>query len=361
MHAWLILVLLVAGSLQAQEKNWEKEWNAALAAARKEGKVVVTGSPDAVMRQEIIPKFTSRYGIPVEYIAGRSSQIVSRVQTERSAGIYTFDLFMGGVSTAALVSYPEKLLDPLKPLMILPEVVDPKKWKTGKLMFIDPEEQYVLRVFRRVDALFLINKDHAQPQEIRSAKDLLLPKWKGKIATDDPTTTGSGINAATHFYRHFGAEFIQKLYHDQKPAVSADRRQLADWLARGINPICLTCGEDDVRDLKKEGFNIQGVFELSDIKGEMLASPWALTLANKAPHPNAAKIFANWIVSKEALEIYSRGYGAPTLRNDVDESFLQPEVIPRPGVQYFDDSEWNWTITGKNAARDQVRKILKGR
>ena len=74
------------GSLtsRAQTKASDKEWAAVVEAAKKEGKVVVAGSPDPVMRNEIIPKFTARFGIPVEFVAGRSSQIVARVKTERA-------------------------------------------------------------------------------------------------------------------------------------------------------------------------------------------------------------------------------------------------------------------------------------
>ena len=82
-----ILFLLIWCLPAAAQTKGDEEWQEILNAAKKEGKVVVAGSPDPVMRNEIIPKFTARYGIPVEFIAGRSSQIVARVKTERSAGI----------------------------------------------------------------------------------------------------------------------------------------------------------------------------------------------------------------------------------------------------------------------------------
>ena len=76
------MVLLIATSAWAQPKSWEKyDWNEVIVAAKKEGKVDVAGSPDPVMRNEVIPKFTARTGIALEFIAGRSSQIVSRVET----------------------------------------------------------------------------------------------------------------------------------------------------------------------------------------------------------------------------------------------------------------------------------------
>src|SRR5437764_14065258 len=124
-RAWMVLFLFgwCAPGL-AQTKGRDKEWQDILNAAKKEGKVVVAGSPDPVMRNEVIPKFTARYGIPIEFIAGRSSQIVSRVQTERSARIFNVDVYLSGPDTTANTLYGAQLIDPLKPLLILPEVVD---------------------------------------------------------------------------------------------------------------------------------------------------------------------------------------------------------------------------------------------
>jgi iron(III) transport system substrate-binding protein len=355
----LSIVFLLATTAFAQQKGWEKEWNETLAAAKKEGRVTVAGSPDPVMRNEIIPKFTSRFGIQVEFIAGRASQYIAKIQTERSSGIYSVDIFMTGVDSTVNTLYPEKLIDPLRPLMILPEVVDPSKWKTAKLWFSDPEEKFVLRVFRSVSGLFFYNADQVKAEEVRSSKDLLHPKWRGKISTDDPMVAGTGAANAAMLYAELGGEFVKRLYIDQKPVFSRERRQYTDWLARGTYPICLSCREDDVKPLRKDGFKLVEVFEMSDISPRVNGSPWLLTVANKAPHPNAARVFANWIASKEALEIYSRGYGATTLRTDVDESFLERGTVPRAGVKYLDDTEWNWTVTGRREAREAMQQLLR--
>ena len=356
----LQFLALLAAPAWAQQK-WEKEWNEILTKARKEGSVVVAGSPDPVMRNEIIPKFAARFGIGVEFLAGRSSEMAARIRTERSAGIYAVDVFLSGPDTTANTLYGEKMIDPLKPLLILPEVIDSSRWKKGGPWFIDPEERYVLRAFSSVSSLLFINTDYVKPEELRWTKDLLNPKWKGKISTEDPKTTGAGANLASRFYNDLGEEFVKKLYIDQKPVSTRERRQFTDWLARGTYPICLNCRDDDVRPLQKEGFKILEIFELIDIAPTINGSPWMLTVANKAPHPSAARVFANWIVSKEGLEIYSRGYGSATLRTDVDESFLNPRTLPRPGAKYFDDTDWKWIITGRRETREKVWKILKPR
>jgi spermidine/putrescine-binding protein len=71
--AVLLLLLAFAAAAQAQTPNWQKDWEETVAAAKKEGTLVVLGQPSPAMRNEILPKFTERYGIKVELIAGQSS------------------------------------------------------------------------------------------------------------------------------------------------------------------------------------------------------------------------------------------------------------------------------------------------
>src|SRR5262249_57784959 len=104
------MVLLIATSAWAQPRSPEKyDWNEVIVAAKKEGKVVVAGSPDPVMRNDVIPKFTARTGIALEFIAGRSSQIVSRVETERSAGGLSGFCFFAGAPTTGLRPLRQKM------------------------------------------------------------------------------------------------------------------------------------------------------------------------------------------------------------------------------------------------------------
>ena len=111
-------VLAGATTGGAQTKTGDKEWTAIVESAKKEGKVIVVGSPDPVMRNEVIPKFTARFGIPIEFITGRSSQIVARVKTERASGIYSIDVYLAGPDTTANELYNDKMIDPLRPLLV---------------------------------------------------------------------------------------------------------------------------------------------------------------------------------------------------------------------------------------------------
>jgi hypothetical protein len=63
---------------------------------------------------------------------------------------FQVDVFLAGADTTANELYGDKIIDPLKPLLILPDLVDDSKWKTGKVWFLDPEERYVARPFSSV-------------------------------------------------------------------------------------------------------------------------------------------------------------------------------------------------------------------
>jgi iron(III) transport system substrate-binding protein len=86
-----------------------------------------------------------------------------------------------------------------------------------------------------------------------------------------------------------------------------------------------------------------------------------VAVLNQAPHPNAARVFANWLASKEGSEIFARAKIAAPLRNDIDESFLPPEIIPRPEVTYFDSNGWEFTTTTKEQVRRRMQELLHAR
>jgi len=357
----IIVQLLLLGistlPVWAQGKGWEKQWDEILAAARKEGRVVVAASPHETVRRMLPAAFKKRFGITLEYLGGRSSGTAGRLRAERRAKVYTIDAMFGGATTMVNILYAEKMIDPVKPMLILPEVLDPSKWKKGKLWFIDPGEKYILRVFNTVSANLYINTDHVNPKEIQSFKDLLNPKWKGKIAVLDPRQSNTGAL----FYHNFGEEFVKQFYIGQKAVFTRSRRQLADWLARGTYPISTDVGRGDVKRFKDEGFPVAIVYNLPGLPSRVTAGNGLVALLNKAPHPNAARVFLNWIASKEGIGVLSRGYLYPTTRNDVDESFIPAEQIPRSGVEYFDGQGWEWAVTKKKQALLRIRELLRSR
>jgi len=360
--ALLGLVIVLPVGAAAQNAGWKDSWEETLAAARQEGKVVVSGPPVPELRQALPVAFKARYGIAVEYIAARgATEAAARMRAERQAGIHYFDVVFGGIQGMALVFHREKMLQPLKPALQLPEVLDGRKWKKGKLWFADPEEQYILRLANSVSTMFHINTTQVKPEEIRSVKDLLNPKWKGRIALQDPTISGSGSNQAAHLYLQHGDDFIKQLYVEQKPVISRETRQITDGLARGTYAITLGAEDGKVETLRKEGVPVSILENLTDLYGEISGSFGQVAIVDSAPHPNAAKVFVNWIASKEGSEVFNRAVGTVPTRNDIDESHLPPEIIPKPGIQYFDTYDWEFTVTQKEKVRQRMKELLSAR
>ena len=364
MKQLLVLLTLITlsplGAL-AQTSDGQKSWDETLAAARKEGKLVIAGPPSQELRQTMPAAFKARYGIGIDYLGGRSAETAVRMRAERQAGIHSIDAILAGNDSMALIFHREKMIVPLKPALMLPEVLDGSRWKKGKLWFSDPEQQYILRLANSVTTMFHINTNEVKPGDLRSVKDLLNPRWKGRIALQDPTIAGSGSNQAAHLYFQHGEDFVKQLYVDQKPMISRDTRQITDGLARGIYPIALGAEDADVEKLRKEGIPLALLDNLSDLYREVSAGFGQVAMVSDAPHPNAARVFVNWIASKEGSEVYARAMGVVPTRNDIDESFLPPQIIPREGVQYFDTFDWEFTTTKKEKARQRMKELLQGR
>jgi iron(III) transport system substrate-binding protein len=338
------------------------EWNALVAAAQKEGKVVLLGPPDQQVRKELPAAFKARYGVTVEYLGTRSTESSARLRAERGAGIYTVDVVFAGGDTMSGVYHAEKMLAPLKPELISPDAANGPNWTRGGWWFMDPEQQYVLRLFNTLGTSFHINTAYVKPEEATSAHALLDPRWKGKISAHDPTVGGSGIGHATRYYLQFGEEFLKKLYVDQKPTIARDRRQLTDWLGRGNYPISLDAEDDEIKRMQKDGLPVTAVYKLSDMPGTLSTGVGQMGLLDHAPHPNAAKLFANWMASKEGLTIYARERGEAPTRLDIDATqWLPRDMIPEPGVDYVDMHDWTVAVVARQKVRNIMVELLKNR
>ncbi len=85
---------------------------------------------------------------------------------------------------------------------------------------------------------------------------------------------------------------------------------------------CLLSGAR-LQRLQDDGFPVVSIPKLSDMPGHIGGSGFSkLPLFNSRPHPNAGRLFVNWLASKEGLEAYARGQRNPSTRMDIDERFL---------------------------------------
>jgi iron(III) transport system substrate-binding protein len=339
--------------------DWEARWNALVEGARREGGVVVSGPPTPETRVKVPEAFTRRFGVAVEYNSVRSSDLAARLITEKQAGATSVDVSLNGLGTIADDLYPAGLLADLRPHLILPEVVDPAVWATDSL-FVEPEQQKVLRLLVQRNAVLAINRDYLDPSRIRLAADLLLPELKGKIGGDDPTVGGPGRATAVALYVLMGEEFARKLYGEQI-TTTRDPRQASDWLARGTYPISLPPVPAEVERLRQEGFPIEIVDSLPDLGGWTAGGFGLCTLIEGAPHPNAARLFVNWLASREGLETFSRTERLAGTRNDIDYTpWVAAYTIPQPGVAYLDTYSWDFKTQRQPPVQEKIREIVLG-
>ena len=137
-------------------------------------------------------------------------------------------------------------------------------------------------------------------------------------------------------------------------------REITDGILRGSFAIALGAEDDDMDKLSKEGMAIHAVYDLDDLPGTLSAGVGQLGLMTGAPHPNAARLFINWMASKEGLELFSRNRGGAPTRNDINEqSFLPALAVPKPGVEYFDSFGWDFTLDIKEKIRERMGELLR--
>jgi len=228
-------------------------------------------------------------------------------------------------------------------------------------IFLDPEENKLMRLFYTATSVVSVNRDYVDPGLIKSAQDLLRPEFRGKISVEDPTIAGSGANTATYIYLQHGEDFLRRLYAEQAVA-TRDNRQRSDWLVRGTHPIALSMNAAELDRILKDGFPIQVIRTLPDLPGTTGSAFGVAGLIEGAPHPNAGRVFVNWIASREGLEVFSRAERVPGTRKDLDYTQWVPEHgIPVAGANYTDTYNWDWKAHKQPAGAEKVKEILARR
>jgi iron(III) transport system substrate-binding protein len=344
----LVLLCIVLGdAAQAAESKpaWQVEWERTLEAAKKEGQVSVYISG----YEEVLPEFQKEYPeIKVVSVPGRGSQLAQRLITERRGEKFLADVFNSGGTTTYGQLHAARVLDPIKSAFILPEVIDTSKWYQKKHHYTDPEEQYVFSyVGSATYGSVNYNTKLVDPKDFKSYWDLLNPKWKGKVVARDIRAPGPGSGNARLFYHHpdLGPTFVRKLFGEMDIQLFRDYRQGPDWLAVGKYSICFFC---DVDVLKQQGLPVDTFGPRVFKEGGGLVQQFgSITLVNKAPHPNAARVFVNWLLSRKgqiALQKTLANSESPpdSLRIDIpkdDVPFISRRV---DGVNYIDTSKPGW-------------------
>ena len=341
---------------------WQVEWEKTVKAAEDEGALVIymTQAFEPVFRETFQKKYPK---IKVTLVTGRGPDLSQRVMSERRGGKYITDLYVSGNITPLTVFHRAKILDPIKPLLLLPEVLDMSAWYEGKHHYDDAENRYIF-VFEGTprSGEITFNTKGVNPSEIKSYWDLLNPKWKGKIVSVDPTVSGPISAAQIFFYKHpdLGAEFIRRLHAETDLVIVRSNEQLLDWLSAG--KYAFGIGARQVDTAMTQGLPLNRFLPGSLKEGSSVtAYNGTLSFFSRAPHPNAAKVAVNWLLSREGqttwLDSNQRTGGLyDSLREDISKEKVNDEARRVKGAKFlWLKPEW---IEELDSIHDIIKKAL---
>ena len=359
---WVVVAaaLFLAGWGHAAESpKWQQEWDQTLAAAKKEGEISFYGSQGY---EKIFEVFQRRYPeIKVTSNTIRQgSEHGQAVMSERRAGKYIVDLFINGVVTPIQVFLKANILEPIRPQLILPEVVDEAKWWSGKHHYADPDGKYVFVFQGNVHGgENAYNTKLINPKEFKSYWDFLDPKWKGKIVVYDVSRVSTVAHSLRFLFNHpdLGAEFVRRFFSEMELSYSRDARQMNDWLGAGKFPLSFFV--TDIEDAAKQGLPVK-VFDPGQFKEGAFVGPsqGGVNFFKNAPHPNAAKVAINWLLSREGQDTYQKIYAElhdvrQSMREDISMDVIPPTYRRQKGVKYIYAGRPEWLDMGA------VTKVIK--
>ena len=298
------------------------DWDIAVEAAKKEGKIVIAIPPSAALRKELDTVLRQKFGLQAELLPASGPKNASRIASELKAGVHYVDAMICGTGTAAGLTH-DNMLEPLDSYLILPEVKDPKQWWGGHIWEDNVSTNKFLYSFLADVSTHGIwyNTSIVKAEDIRSFDDYLNPKFKNKIGFSDPRVPSSGQSIWSFMWDLKGEEFLRKLVQ-QELFLTRDLRQLGDALAKGKIGIAFGLGRSQADPFVDAGLPLKPV--PAPKEGLPASNSFGVIgVIKNPPHPNATKVFVNWFLSKEGQDWYSRIMENGTRRLDVDTKWLK--------------------------------------
>ncbi len=258
-----------------------------MAAAKKDGKVVVNTFPGDVYKRAL-KAFSAAYpDIKLEHTGLHSQDFAPRIMQERQANLFTWDVALIPTSTALQVLRPAGVWDPVRPVIVLPEAKDDAGWEGGfERGFRLVKDRALCYGFVAVrGGGVTINTDMVKEDQVRGLKDLLDPRWKGKLLLPDVRVMGDTFWPMTAARLSMGDDIIKKLFVDQEPVLSRDNRQVAEFMVRGRYPIALGVNPQILATYQRQGLAKNLKLLHFPEMSTMSSSSSTIWLVNRAPHP----------------------------------------------------------------------------
>jgi iron(III) transport system substrate-binding protein len=283
--AMALVIVLAAALAGPGAASAQSEWDKVVAEAKKEGKVVIYNGTNFKIVRQLGDLFQKEYGIAAEVLDGRASEIRERIRTEQAAGRAIGDLIYSGATSIALQT-AEGAFKAHGGVPLAKSLGEP---------FVDNG------TFLPTSAgnfALLINTNLVK-EEITSWRDLEDPKWAGKILSDDPRALGGGQVWFEVTYRTLGRGFHEKVAA-QKPVFSRVWAESNRRIARGEFPIYLPFNVSEYQSLK--GLPVKVIIPKEGIP----FVPFGSALLKDAPHPNAARLFMNFLLAPARQLVFAK-------------------------------------------------------
>jgi iron(III) transport system substrate-binding protein len=311
-----------------------QEWPQLVAVAKKEGKVAINTFPGDGYKRAL-RAFTQAYpDIKLEHTGLHSQDFAPRIVQERQANIFTWDVATIPTSTALQVLRPAGVWDPIRPAIVLAEAKDDAGWDGGfERGFAAVKDRALTYGFvANRGTGITINTDLVKDGQIKSLTDLLDARWRGKLLLPDVRVMGDAFWPMTSARLSLGDDIIKRLFVDQEPVLSRDTRQMAEFMVRGRYPIGLGVNPLLLGQFQKQGLgkNLKLV-HLPEI--DVVSFSSTLWLVNRAPHPNAAKVLINWLLTKDAQIHWAKEVEQNSRRAGVEPG--NPQLLPPKGAKLF--------------------------
>ena len=290
--SWVSLFALVLLSAGGPAKANDQ---ATIEAARKEGTLMIYNSMTPSQMQLITNAFRAKYPfIEVKVYRAVGERLLTKILTEAQAGQHDFDVLQSGDTQAYFLKKKNLLAKYVSTeVKYIPRIfVDPEGYWAA--MYSMPKIiGYNTRMIRRADVP-------------RTDEELLNPKWKGKMATDN-TKPEPFFWIMERMGRERGIAYLKKLAA-QELRFYAGLSLLTNLLAAGEFPLGLYTYLHSVEEAKSRGAPVEWVAQQ-----QVFTKFQPVSVAAKAPHPNAAKLYVDFGLSLEGQKLIA-GMGRVPVR-----------------------------------------------
>lgn len=343
-----VVGVAVAWAAPGSAQMWQDKWNATLAKAKTQTLILTQHGNDAVPL--VVDVFEKKYGIKVDVSAQRPSRALARIRTEQKNGQYLWDIWLAATSNMTNIAAPAGMLQSLDDRLILPEVTDKSNWRDPGYVFGD-KGHHVYTFDNYVANSVFRNDNVAKDVKIRSFDDFMNPKLRGKIALRDSSRPNAALFVLALMQQRKGADFVKRFIQEMRPTIYEDPKQIFNAVARGGVGLAIGARQQEVSRCRLDG----GCKQISEPKGFAYTLSWGTAMFKNAPHPEAAAVWINWLLSKEGQQTWVDSWakhnldGAVSMRKDVAPAKGHESSLP----DFNDPKEYLWV------AHDKDGKLIK--